>query len=158
MAHSVRLDADVLVLNSTGTSILLIHPTYRPDWVLPGGGIRPGESVAVAARRELREKLGLNRLITHGLTVDQVPADPDTGTPKNLTVVCDGGTVGIGTALAPPIESAREIRAVEWVPLDTLSDHCEPFMQRRIRVAVAAVMHGTRIPLLYRGEPATPAA
>ncbi|WP_406088657.1 NUDIX domain-containing protein [Kitasatospora purpeofusca] len=153
MEQARRLGAQVLILNQSGTSVLLVHPTYRADWILPGGGVELGESVAGAARREVREELGLDRVITHGLIVDQVPAN--TGAAEGLNVVCDGGSLTLTDAApCPPFDAAGEIRAVEWVLLDELGDRCEPFMERRIRAAVASVMHGTRIPLLYWGEPA----
>lgn len=71
MDHARRLDAQVLVLDLTGTSVLLVLPADRPDWTLPGGSVIPGESVAVAARRALRDRIGLEREISHGLVEDQ---------------------------------------------------------------------------------------
>jgi 8-oxo-dGTP pyrophosphatase MutT (NUDIX family) len=40
--------------------VLLVRHTYGPrDWDLPGGGLKRGEAPAAAARREMREELGL---------------------------------------------------------------------------------------------------
>ena len=40
-------------------SLLLVKSSYRREWNLPGGGIRRGETPEAAARRELREEIGL---------------------------------------------------------------------------------------------------
>ena len=39
--------------------ILLIRNSYRKEWTLPGGGIKPGEAARTAGLRELREEIGL---------------------------------------------------------------------------------------------------
>ena len=39
--------------------ILLIHTSYRPCYSLPGGFVRRGEPSEQAARRELREEVGI---------------------------------------------------------------------------------------------------
>ncbi|HUB40594.1 MAG TPA: NUDIX domain-containing protein, partial [Streptosporangiaceae bacterium] len=54
----------VLVLNSADR-VLLLHgfDPVRPDepyWLVPGGGANPGESLAEAAARELREETGIS--------------------------------------------------------------------------------------------------
>ena len=48
----------VRVLLVRDESVLLVRHTYREGWFLPGGGVKRGESLESAARREAREEVG----------------------------------------------------------------------------------------------------
>src|SRR5579883_3333148 len=47
------------VIVTDGERLLLGHASRSPRWDIPKGGVEPGESLAEAARRELREETGL---------------------------------------------------------------------------------------------------
>ncbi|HSH05771.1 MAG TPA: NUDIX hydrolase, partial [Anaerolineae bacterium] len=46
-----------------GKRILLVKPTYKPGWEIPGGVVEADESPRAACERELVEELGLRRRV-----------------------------------------------------------------------------------------------
>jgi ADP-ribose pyrophosphatase YjhB (NUDIX family) len=59
----------VVVLVRYQGQVLLVKHSYGPRrWTLPGGGVKRGESLEHAARREVREEVGisLGELVRHG--------------------------------------------------------------------------------------------
>jgi 8-oxo-dGTP pyrophosphatase MutT (NUDIX family) len=52
-----RAASGVLYFDGSGR-VMLVNPTYKPLWDIPGGYLRPGESPTRALRREIAEELG----------------------------------------------------------------------------------------------------
>ena len=70
----------VVITNPAG-DVLLVRHSYGPDvWSLPGGGVASGEDPQAAARREVREELGLtlDRLETLGTREEEISGAPHT--------------------------------------------------------------------------------
>lgn len=57
MPHK-RVAAGALFLNQAG-QLLLVNPTYKPPWEIPGGMVEEEESPLTACRREILEEIGL---------------------------------------------------------------------------------------------------
>lgn len=53
-----RVAAGALLLN-TEQRILLVNPTYKPQWEIPGGMVEEAESPLAACRREVLEEIGV---------------------------------------------------------------------------------------------------
>lgn len=68
ISRGVTLGARVAVLDGEG-SVMLVQHTYSQGWILPGGGVEKGETLAAAALREIREEAGIigEDPILHGM-------------------------------------------------------------------------------------------
>ena len=69
LTRGLTLGVRVAVFDETG-GVFLIRHTYAPGWLLPGGGVERGETLAEAAVREIREEGGLvagETLKLHGI-------------------------------------------------------------------------------------------
>jgi len=85
-----RMSAGVLFHDGDGR-VLLVEPSYKAHWEIPGGAVDAGESPWAAARREVREELGIDRALGRLLVIDYVPADGRM--PEGMAFVFDGGDV-----------------------------------------------------------------
>lgn len=57
--RGMTLGTRSLVLGHNDRAVLLVRHVYAPGWLLPGGGVERGETLAEAALRELREEAGI---------------------------------------------------------------------------------------------------
>jgi len=83
-----RMAAAALIRDESG-NILIVKPTYRPDWLLPGGIIEENESPRQACHRELHEELGVDGSVQRLLCIDY--SGPDGEKTENLQFIFDGG-------------------------------------------------------------------
>ncbi|MFF5565788.1 NUDIX domain-containing protein [Streptomyces sp. NPDC012623] len=103
--------AEALVEDPRGR-VLLVKPTYRPDWSLPGGMVEDGEEPHAACAREAEEELGLVLAVGRMLAVDWAPAEGIRPRPMALYVF-DCGTLGEDPAVVLPPEEIEDWCFVE---------------------------------------------
>ncbi|WP_431044241.1 NUDIX domain-containing protein [Streptomyces sp. P1-3] len=104
-----RVAADVILRDPDG-HILLVNPTYKPGWDLPGGMSEANEAPDDTARREIKEELGLDIIRLHLLVIDWVP--PHGPWDDQIAFIFDGGTLthDQAAAIRPHDEELSELR------------------------------------------------
>jgi 8-oxo-dGTP diphosphatase len=133
-----RVSADILLRDEQGR-ILLVDPTYKPDWDLPGGMAEANEPPADAVRRELREELGLDVSVGGLLCVDWV--SPHGPWDDLINFIFDGGVLSKET-----IGKIRlvddELRAFGFCDQGQAKERLRPYVWRRVNVALEALETG----------------
>lgn len=134
-----KLVAAGVLLRDAGDAVLLVEPTYKDVWEIPGGLVEVGESPREAARRECREELGHDVEVGALLCVHYAPSDRVAA--DGVAFVFDGGTTRV--AVADLTLPADELASAAFVPPGELDRYMRPTMVRRLRTAIDAATAGT---------------
>lgn len=132
-----RVAAGVLIRDTSG-NVLMVKPTYKDGWDIPGGYVEPDESPGQACAREVAEELGLTRPPGRLLVVDWAP-HPAEG--DKLLFVFDGGVMTAEEAQAITPDGV-EIGEVRFWPPDAFESLTPARLARRLHVAFDAAQRG----------------
>jgi 8-oxo-dGTP pyrophosphatase MutT (NUDIX family) len=137
---SARLAAGVLFFDDAGR-VLLVKPTYKDGWDIPGGYVEPGESPRAACVREVAEELGIKPPIGNLLVTDWAPHPTDG---DKLLFVFDGGRLA-DNDLARVQLAADEISEFAFHAIDQLTAALIPRLARRVAAAAEAHRAGRSV-------------
>jgi ADP-ribose pyrophosphatase YjhB (NUDIX family) len=132
--------AGALIRNQDG-DILLVNPTYKEPWEIPGGLVESGESPRQACERELEEELGRRLPLGRLLVVDWLPSS-DKRPGDRILFVFDGGVID-ERILDGFVLPADELSECRFVTIDDAGRYLGEGMVRRVREALAHAVSGT---------------
>jgi ADP-ribose pyrophosphatase YjhB (NUDIX family) len=134
-----RVVAGVLFRSADGR-VLLVEPSYKPNWEIPGGSVEADESPWDGAARELREELGWEWPVGRLLVVDHVRTQAPR--PEGIAFVFDGGVLSVAEVDQLTFPDG-EILSAGLYTVDEARALVKPLLADRIAVAVDAVGGGT---------------
>ena len=130
--------------------VLLLQPSYKPNWEIPGGAGEADESPWATATREVAEELGItDRPLGALLVVDYVR--PQDGRDEGVVFVFDGGLVD-ETDLVGLSFTDGEILSAELCTEQQVRTVAKPLLADRIASALYAVRTGRTV-LCEQGRP-----
>lgn len=135
-----RVGGGVVVVDE-GWRLLLVEPTYKDAWEIPGGIVEIDESPREAARRECREELGFDIEIGRLLVVDWVNQGLAAG--DGLMFIYATGPVDSSRIILP----SEELRSWEWCDHEAVFARVQDFKARRLFAALDALRNGTFLEL-----------
>lgn len=137
-----RMGAGMLIVDDVGRP-LLVEPTYKSTWEIPGGVVETGEDPRTCAAREVREELGLDLAPGRILVMDHTTEPPSQG--DAIMLIYAGGVLD-----APGSIRLRtsELRSYRFIPDETLDHLVSPSFAFRVRQALHARREGIVIEII----------
>jgi 8-oxo-dGTP pyrophosphatase MutT (NUDIX family) len=142
------MGAGLLLRDDIGR-VLLVEPTYKDTWELPGGSTEADESPAQCAAREAREELGIDLYVGRLLCVEWQGPEPDRT--ESLMWIYDGGAVSPETVARfqlPP----EELSGYRVCSIEQVRQVMSPRLSRRVEAALLALTEN-RVVELEAGRP-----
>lgn len=134
-----RVSADAIIRDPHGR-LLLVDPTYKPEWDTPGGMAEANEPPHLAVQRELKEELNLDLRVGRLLCIDWVaPQEP---WDDLIVFIFDAGVLTeqeISTLR--PVDN--ELTAFEFCNEEQAAQRLRPYVWQRTQAALDALATGT---------------
>ncbi|MEO0887299.1 MAG: NUDIX hydrolase [Cyanobacteria bacterium J06648_10] len=130
-----RMGAGCLFMD-TAQRLLIVKPTYRDGWLIPGGVIEANESPRQACIREVKEELGISCQPTNLLCVDYVNHNDNYG--ESLQFVFASSVLDISKIVL----AERELSHYQFASIEDALTKLGESTQRRIFWSMEALKIG----------------
>jgi 8-oxo-dGTP pyrophosphatase MutT (NUDIX family) len=131
---AIPVSAGALIFDRAGR-LLILKPTYKSGWTIPGGVMESGgETPWEACRREVREECGID--VRHGRLACMDYRHPGPARPGGVRFLFDCGAVG-AKRLAGITIQPEEVSEHRIVPLPDALRLLRGPIRRRVRAAMA---------------------
>ena len=129
------------IFRNTNGDVLLVKPTYRKGWQLPGGVIERGESPRAACIREIEEELGFPFGIMRPVLIDYT-RELDGVLIDHLEWIFEGEVLD-ESRIAKICVDGAEISEYRFVPKEDVNMFVPGLHRNRIKRAVESILDGT---------------
>ncbi|WP_405166453.1 NUDIX hydrolase [Nocardia sp. NBC_01499] len=136
-----RMAAGVLFRDSSNR-VLLVQPSYKPNFEIPGGAVEEDEAPWAAAQRELREEIGRDQPLGRLLVVDYVR--PQDSRPEGVIFVFDGGLLTNDDVAAMKFTES-EILSADFHTVEEARSKVKPLLADRLEATLDAVRLGITV-------------
>lgn len=133
--NTVNLASGALIRNRAG-EVLVVNPTYRDHWLIPGGCVDKDESPAETCMREIKEELGLDVAISRLLSIEYL-ARRDYK-PEAVHFIFDGGIIG-EEQIAEISLCEKELSEFRFLPVEQACELLNSSLAVRFRAAYEQV-------------------
>jgi len=143
-----RMGAGCLLFNNRG-KVLVLKPTYKDHWLLPGGVIEAYESPRQACIREVKEETGVDCQPTKLLCIDYISNNHDsialqqhTYKMESVQFIFLGGVINRKTVITVPKQEVSTYQFLELeqaIPILGINSQrrlqsCLPYLESEITV------------------------
>ncbi|ALV38871.1 NUDIX hydrolase [Streptomyces sp. CdTB01] len=152
MAHP-RMAAGALFFDAGGR-VLMVEPTYKDYWEIPGGYVETGESSLQATVREVEEELRITPPIGRLLAVDWAPNEAEG---DKVLYLFDDGQLSQEDQDAIILQP-EELKSFAFLSPEQITERTIPRLARRILAATKARDQAVPIYLEHGQRPGSEAA
>ncbi|MGP5051014.1 NUDIX domain-containing protein [Brachybacterium alimentarium] len=145
------ISSGAVILRDEDGRFVVEKPNYRDHWLLPGGGVDPGEDPRRCAQREVLEELGLDLEVGRLLAIDWMPSSAARSAPMGVHFVFDAGVIPRAQLEATVVPQVEELD--DWALIDEAdAEILSPWGGARARRALAVLRGEAELDLTARAQ------